>query len=103
MRQQRLPKTPALSFVRANEMWELWTGLYMLDPWEKTLFVRGFAGDAAARRASRARVFHAPPFPPPPRRAPPSPRRRCPQNSVLIMVLAICGYYFKSWSSSRAG
>lgn len=24
--------------MRCNELYELWTGLYMLDPWEKLLF-----------------------------------------------------------------
>jgi hypothetical protein len=32
---------PSLSITRINELWELLTGLYMLDAWEKTLFVRG--------------------------------------------------------------
>ena len=99
MRQR--PPPPALSLVRANEMWELWTGLYMLDPWEKTLFVRVFS-PAMQRPPARPRLSRPALFPTA-RRAHPSPRRRCPQNSVLIMVLGICGYYFKSWSSSRAG
>ena len=37
-----VPKKPTLSIKRCNEVWELWTGLYMMDAWEKTLFVRRF-------------------------------------------------------------
>jgi hypothetical protein len=31
-------KPRALDFERATFMWDLWTGLYMLEPWEKMLF-----------------------------------------------------------------
>ena len=31
-------KPRALDLQRMTFMWDLWTGLYMLEPWEKMLF-----------------------------------------------------------------
>ena len=35
---QRARKIPPLGYERIALLWNLWTGLYMLEPWEKAIF-----------------------------------------------------------------
>ena len=86
------PKKPALSIQRCNEVWELWTGLYMLDAWEKTLFVRSASPLRHPAQAFRFFALTAPPRPP---------RPAAPQNSTLIICVSVCVYYFQNWSVYR--
>ena len=94
-----------------NDMWELHTGLYMLDAWEKTLFVRARMRLGRARFWLRAVGRYKPRSPPPPARTPhcSRPARHPPththpelQNSFLVVCLGICVYYVQAWSSRVA-
>lgn len=86
---------PSLSFSRCNEVWELWTGLYMLDAWEKTLFVRACSHCAAPFRLSFQR-------PAPPRHHAPAPAEQSPRHLLQRLRVLLSARVFARLVSARS-
>lgn len=96
-------RPPALTTAaHAWYLYELWTGLYMLDPVEKLAFSASRAEGALGRARSRRRRHlrrRAPPPPtcPAPRRRP-APRR--PADGMIAVITLISMWYIVKHSSA---